>query len=378
MTGRRDHARRPHPRFRVARGFTLIDLAAVGVVLAVGAAVLAATGSPWTKASMRTHSLDNLRRIGQVASVYAWFNSEAIPSYSWKRDVLYGIYGNPLAPHAYDSDQGAHAAQNWDILNRLTGRISGSPSPIVSFSTRIPDRRYSHLVLLDFAGWDAIEPVFTAPDDVNLLRWQASPLDLSIVPYADGIPDGGYDTDTNWTKKGIKQRWPYASSYQWVPASWQLDQLPCYYPVHDTPNLFAGPADAELGGRTYDDVRFPSAKVFVHEEFEWAPRLDPRTRAWVSDGTYFAYPQARVGKLMFDGSVNSWVTGGSRRGWNPAQPSVDWRQRYLPLDTFPLWPASTLSNEIWPQWFRWTRLGLQGIDYGAPDPRLNDRAVDVP
>ena len=376
MTKNHDRA----ARVSRARGFTLLDLTAVGVVLAVGAAVLAATGSPWSKQSMRDKSLFNMRILGQASANYAGFNDERLPTYSWKRGVEYAVYGDIIPPHSYSSDQEAHAAQNKGILRRLTGRTPLDPDPILDGSARIPDKRFSHLILADFFGWDPSSFFFAAPDDVNLQRWRANPLDLSTVPYSNGIPDGGYDVDSNWTKIGIQQRWPYSSSYLWVPVSWQPDYFPCYVPVSETPHLFSGSGDVDLGGRTYDDVRFPSAKVFVHEEFEWAPRLDPRTRAWVSDGTYFAYPNARVGKLMFDGSVNTWVTADSHPGWSPAQPSVDWTQRYVPLDTFPLWKPRTdegLEREL-PQWFRWTRLGLQGIDYGAPDPRLNDRAVDVP
>ncbi|MEZ6317534.1 MAG: hypothetical protein R3B49_02090 [Phycisphaerales bacterium] len=156
-----------------------------------------------------------------------------------------------------------------------------------------------------------------------------------------------------------------------MPASWQSDQVPCYYPVADTPNLFAEINGSVLGGRTFVEVAFPAAKVFAFEEFEWQPHLDPSTGTWVSDGTYFAYPNAHVGKLMFDGSVNDWATSGSGHGWNPydpddpADPLDDWQQRYLPLDQFPLPKPRTdegRRRKLY-QWFRWTRDGLQGVDY---------------
>lgn len=357
---------------KTRRAFTLTELAAIAVALAVGASLVAATGSPWTKQAMRIRSQDNLRVIGQASMVYGGFNADAIPSYSWKADVPYQIIGSP-SPVTARTDSDAHAYQNTDLLRRLTGRIDNlnvdgpGTGKILFMDFRIVDKRYSHLILADFFAWGATPWIFAAPDDVNLQHWRANPLDLDSVPYgAGGTLPNGYDTDSNWRKPGIKQRWAYTSSYQWAPASWQPDESPSCFPISDTPHLFGGATEGvELGGRFFADVANPAQKVFVFEEFEWQPRLDPDTGTWVSDGTWFAYPNAHVGKLMFDGSVNDWQTGASNVGWNPSSPDYEWKQTYKVLDTFPEWKPRHVAaqSRLLPQWFRWTRDGLQGIDY---------------
>ncbi|MEZ6317535.1 MAG: hypothetical protein R3B49_02095 [Phycisphaerales bacterium] len=78
---------------RTRRAFTLTELAAIAVALAVGASLVAATGSPWTKKAMRLRSQDNLRVIGQASAVYAEFNAGLIPAYSWSGQT-YHVYGS--------------------------------------------------------------------------------------------------------------------------------------------------------------------------------------------------------------------------------------------------------------------------------------------
>ena len=55
-------------------------------------------------------------------------------------------------------------------------------------------------------------------------------------------------------------------------------------------------------GRNFAEVAFPSAKVHFFEEFDREQAGSP----------YFGYDHARPAKLMFDGSVNEWVSGAAR------------------------------------------------------------------
>ncbi len=340
------------------RGFALADLLAVVVVVTVGAVLAANAHAPARAEAMGLASMRNLQVIGQIASVYQNEHDGLVSAYSWKAGVDYQVLGE-AAPRPYSDDQEAHAAQQKDILRRLTGRVTGDDA-ILNNSVRIADRRFSHLVLADYFGFPANSELWADPADRNLRQWQQHPLDLDSMPYGEGNPDASvYDDDNNWEKKGVVQRWAYASSYQWVPDAYQTG----YGPVADTPHLFAaGAAFTEMGGRTIDEVAFPGQKVWIHAEFEWRPRYDWGAGAWVSDGLWATYGAARAPKLMFDGSVNDLPASRAGSSWNPGDPATPvWRQRYIPLDTFPL-PNGDRTRQL-DQRFRWTRDGLAGIDY---------------
>lgn len=82
---------------------------------------------------------------------------------------------------------------------------------------------------------------------------------------------------------------------------------------------------------------------------------------------YFAYDHAQSAKLMFDGSINTMMSGQSQSSVSPRDylngDKFVWEQYYLPLDTFPL-PLSGLGERtLLNQRFRWTLGGLQGINY---------------
>ena len=228
-------------------------------------------------------------------------------------------------------------------------------------------RRYSHLVLADYMGGNVDDPIWSDPADANQLHWQQNPLEYfeaeNSFPYGNGHPsEPGYDTDTNWTEQDIVQLWPFASSYQSVPHAWQFEYQTQYVPIEETPHLFqtfsSGPGfDVELGRRQYNEVLFPSAKVHMFEEFDREQAGDP----------YFGYDHARVAKLMFDGSINTMPSGMSQVSVSPVDylngNRFEWRQKYVPLDTFPV-PLGGLGDEtLLSQRFRWTLGGLRGVNY---------------
>ncbi len=84
-------------------------------------------------------------------------------------------------------------------------------------------------------------------------------------------------------------------------------------------------------------------------------------------GMYAHDNEGRIfSKLMFDGSVNAWASGDAMPSWNPRNGKQEWRQTYVPLDTFPV-PLGGLGDEtLLSQRYRWTLGGLQGVDYLRP------------
>ncbi len=301
-------------------------------------------------------SAQKLMVIGHGGAMYAQDNAGRVFNYSWRGGETYfmpdGRIQNPR------DDQEAGAYQNQEILQRLTGRINGE-FKFQNFSARVPHRRYGHLVLLDYLGQATNTEAYIDPSDGKQLVWTSRPLDYgpgSSVPYANGMPGAGYDTDPNWATNTVLQRWAFASSYQSVPSAWQQDHpAPRYIPVESTPHLFQGGSEIDLHtGRRFTEVLHPSNKVWMHEEFD-------RDR---TQHLYFGYDQAKTDKLMFDGSVNNWASGIAAPSVVPERGIYHWRQTYVPLDRFPL-PVGGLGDDtLISQRFRWTYGGLSGVDYG--------------
>lgn len=337
-------------------GFTLSE----GVFLVVVLALLVAVALPMLGAAtarMRgLSSQQKLMLIGQGGMMYAQDNAERLFSYTWRAGETYVLpTGQVITP---TSDQVAAAFQNQEILQRLTGRINGV-FKIQNFTFRVPHRRFLHLVLLDYLDQPTDTDAYIDPSDGKQLAWTSRPLEFgpgSGVPYANGMPGDGYDSDIYWATLSVRQRWAFASSYQSVPSAWQPDHpAPRYIPIESTPHLFLGGNGIDLHtGRRFTEVLHPSNKVWMFEEFD-----RDRVRHM-----YFGYDDARTDKLMFDGSVNNWASGIAAPSVVPERGIFHWQQKYVPLDRFPL-PVGGLGDETpVSQRFRWTYGGLSGVDYG--------------
>jgi prepilin-type processing-associated H-X9-DG protein len=312
----------------------------------------------------------NLRSLNTGAANYAGDSDDRIFSYTWGEGdlVTRPDTGNQ---ETMTSDTTAAAIQAQDILIRATGR-KGGPSRIKAPEVRLMHRRYSHLVLLDYLTDRQPEPIAASPFDKNQINWQENPLeykeDSNSFPYGNGAPSvTGFDDDENWELEEVVALWPFASTYQMVPAAWNSDGIgtTTYTPVPETPHLFrsnGGRNDRpRLGRRKMTHVAHPSGKVMMFEEFD---------RFSDTEGLYFAYPEARCNLAFFDGSVRQEVTADANPGWNPDTPQTQrepWLQKYVPLETFP-YPKGGLGDATeYCTRYRWTRYGLQGIDYGAKD-----------
>ncbi|MFG0312890.1 MAG: hypothetical protein ACF8LL_01700 [Phycisphaerales bacterium] len=339
-------------------GLSIVELLISVVMLATLSITILPALASVRDASENEMSRANLLALGQARDQYALDHKDRIFSYTWRAGELYTLPDGRTKSGS--SDQDAAANQNTEILMRRTGRISGI-NKIRIASNRLPHRRFSHLVLLDYMA-DTNEvfnetTVAIDPADEQLLTWHERPLEYTAgsgVPYS-GNNAFGYDDDPNWYGIENKMRWAFASSYQVVPFAWQGDgPTNIYVPVADTPHLYSvNGSPVLLGRRSMPEVAFPSQKVHMHEEFDFEQSRYP----------YFAYNHARPEKLMFDGSINSRPSGVANDSVNPALPGTVWKQPYVPLDAFPI-PLGGFSENIdLNMRYRWTEGGLQGVDY---------------
>jgi len=340
----------------VHRGFSLVE----GLVVVVVVGMLIAILMPMLGASkmrMRAQtSAEKLMTIGQAGMMYANDNEGRLFSYNWRADEFYTLPTGRTK--VYNTDADAANGQNQEILMRNTGRVNGIYK-ILSNTARIPHRRFTHLVLMDYMNQPFGSDLFIDPSDGKQQFWNDNPLDYSqgsSVPYANSTPEG-HDDDPNWSQSSVRQRWAFGSSYQVVPDAWQPDSGSRYLPIAETPHLFssAGFPLPLSEGRRLTSVLHNANKVWMYEEFD-------RDRM---QHLYFGYDQAKVEKLMFDGSVNNWESGRAAPSVVPEYGIFHWQQAYVPLDRFPV-PVGGLgdSTEISQRW-RWTFGGLSGINYGA-------------
>lgn len=355
---------------RRKQAFTLIELLVVIAIIALLIGILLPALGQARRSAQNVVAQANLRSLNTGAANYAGDSDDRIFSFTWREGGQYTMLHNgKVKTPGNDTIAAAWQAQN--ILQRATGRIGGD-ARITAPQQRLMHRRYSHLVLLDYLTDRQPEPIAASPFDKNLIDWQENPLDFledtNSVPYGNGLPtESGYDMDNTWTFVNITQLWPFASTYQMVPAAWNTDGIgtDTYRPFAETPHLFTSNGGVKLGRRKMTQVAHPSAKVMMFEEFDRFS--DP-------NGLYFAYPEAKANLAFFDGSVRQEVTGDANAGWDPGDPDNVWTQNYVPLDTFPLPKTGLGEDDEYCQRYRWTRHGLQGIDYGGSD--VGTRGID--
>jgi len=345
------------------RGFTLIELLVVIAIIALLISILLPSLAGARKTARTQKCISNMNQVAKANHTYAGSFKYFMSGYSWDWHRNYSSFGD--LQNAGSSVQ-AHADQAVDIVRRMMGADASTYGRITD---RMMDRNYGHLPAIDggFFSEKLPEPVVACPEDKSTLIWQKN----YLTPL-DGIQDTG-DPDAG-SLPPYKMMYPFYSTYQYVPNAWCPERQPPYQMYQA--NILGGaqqqgnhllyyhfPGNTKLGTRNLADVGYPSQKVWIFDLY--ARHFGKRT-------FWHAHEQAIQPLLMFDGSVAVRKTRDSNKGWDPRFPDDLTR-----ITEYTFWPYSfeaaqalnSSGQDTVKGYFRWTRNGIRGVDFGGNEVR---------
>jgi len=218
------------------------------------------------------------------------------------------------------------------------------------------------LVLVDggYFGSDKLpEASVACPQDAPTQLWQKTAPDQieSLVAQRLAPADGTAQ---------YRQILPYWSSYQLVPAVWATDTGPqIISQATNDYRLYAfSPATSRFRNRRIDDFVFPGGKVVYFDLFD--------RHSSCKQTVFHGYPTSKQPLGFADGSVQMKRTGDANKGWNPNNPTsltATTQYFYKPIDNGdPPSRSGTAVGDLVTGYYRWTRWGVRGVDFGGQEP----------
>jgi prepilin-type N-terminal cleavage/methylation domain-containing protein len=334
------------------RGFSLIELLMVIVIIALLVALLLPALSKARKAARTAVCESNLRQYATGLVNYSADSRGLMAQYNWKPGYAESQYPDL----SFSSDfVTAHANQCTEIVRHLAGNAPYYTSP----ADRLVDRNFGHIFLIGsgYMGERAPDPASVCPEDHDAIIWQKYVGNYTAAFAITGDPDPD-------SSIAFKKIYPFWSTYQFVPSTWCADTGPnCMVQATGSPGshllytVFT--TLTKFQQRSQDDVLFPAQKVWMFDMFDRHSRARP---------IWHAYSVAAQPLLFFDGSVSFRRTRDANKGWNPSTPDSSSPTVYT------YWPTSaeppTLSgaaSDLVTGYFRWTRAGLKGVDFGGKE-----------
>lgn len=325
------------------KGFTLIELLVVIAIIALLISLLLPALGRWRCGGRQLVCSVNLKQFGTATHTYAADYQDKMFSFTWTAGSTPSgeIVGNDLL--GATDDLAAAARQAVNVIRKRYGE-DNFPVP----TAWIPHVLYSHLVLQDYLDQRLPAKMVVCPEDRYRLQWQNVQefRANNFAPYQEDASD-----NNNW-------RWSFSSSYQLVPASYSADAGPNSVDQGGQHNQYAGPGTpGVLGKRKITDVRSFSQKVQVFDGQARHCSLNKREY-------HYAFNNAKQPLLMFDQSVNNFLSNRSTLGGDPITANSTWSSQqfdYVPRD----WEApDTYPAGQQPHGrYQWTYGGLKGIDF---------------
>ncbi|HMN40824.1 MAG TPA: type II secretion system protein [Phycisphaerales bacterium] len=356
----------PARSLRRVGAFTLIELLVVIAIIALLVAILLPSLGKARRAAKVAACSSNMGQFAKALTNYSADWRGMMCSFTWKpgrepsqwADLRNAAGGTSPAVNA-------HADQGVDIIRRKVGQTGTTPyGPITD---RMLDRNFGQLPLIDGGYFSDKIPEYGAacPEDRRTLLWNRAST-MAPAQFVSSVLSATGDPDPS-SSQAFKYILPFWSTYQFVPNAWAPETGSngmlagnTIYQASGSPGyhlLYTIPGNTFFIVRTQDDVAFPSQKVWMFDLFD---RHSYKRDIWYGE------PIAAQPLVMFDGSVAMRKVKSSNKGWDPRYPNNPNPPVYLYYPTGS--EAPTLSGGItdnYYPYFRWTRRGLRGVDFGG-------------
>lgn len=308
-------------------GFTLIELLVVVALIALLIGVLLPALGGAKKSARTLLCQTNMRQMGTAAINYGIDYRDTIPAFSWKPGNYSTIYTDLLDP---EDDLDSVPYQAVSIIRDFTG------NPYIPKSTGgnhwFASLWFSHLVYYTYLTGNLEEPVAACPEDAE----QVERAERAVQEYA-----------TNQVYRKFESSYEIAicSYTRDIPRSTMeaINQHQSHYRHFNRGKVF-------LKNRKFTQVQFTSGKAFMFDEMDRHFADKPGT-LYFEDGT-------RQPILFFDGSVSVRLTSDANLGFQPLDPTSSGPTMIQ---------VSSAPTPTHPGYFRWTRDGLRGIDFGGSE-----------